>query len=290
MTLAGLVLGAIVLVIKGRDGQEKARHRLAPGDTVQVIQDPPSPDIRAANPPLASKDRDVALWVFEKGGQITIHGREKTVDRPSDLPDAPFQVTMVHLLLSPDVVDRDMSRFTGLSLLQGLYLAGSQLSDEGLATIGTITTLKYLALASPRITDAGLQHLSGLKNIENLLLGGTSIGTDGLAHLVDLPLVNWLDLTGTKAADSSLALMPRFRSLEGLVLRQTGVTDEGLPHLMQVPKLKRLDLEATNVSDDGLATLKQLSSLRELVLTGTRISPRGVEALRAALPNCKVDY
>ena len=81
-----------------------------------------------------------------------------------------------------------------------LNLAGTSVTDEGLAQVGVLTNLTRLHLEKTGIGDAGLEHLGGLKYLEYLNLYGTEVTDSGLAHLSTLENLKKLFLWQTKVS------------------------------------------------------------------------------------------
>lgn len=79
-------------------------------------------------------------------------------------------------------------------------------------------------------------------------------------------------------------------NLERLLLDVTYVPDSGLAHLRGLKKLRVLTLDATRVTDSGLKYLEDLTSLEVLVLPHpNRVTDVGLDRLRQALPNCRIN-
>lgn len=66
------------------------------------------------------------------------------------------------------------------------------------------------------------------------------------------------------------------------------VTNEDLQHLRAFKKLKSLSLSNAKINDAGLETLKTLSQLQSLNLPAGAISDQSHQALKKALPNCRI--
>jgi hypothetical protein len=66
--------------------------------------------------------------------------------------------------------------------------------------------------------------------------------------------------------------------------------DDDLIVLQCASKLLALDLSGAALTDKALPDLKQLTSLRELNLTDTGLSQEAIHELRAALPDCSIQY
>src|SRR5262245_34385352 len=62
-----------------------------------------------------------------------------------------------------------------------------------------------------------------------------------------------------------------------------------LKHLRAFKQLRKLDLGFTSVGDEGLKQLHDLKSLRDLNIGYVKASKEALEALRKALPDCKIN-
>ncbi len=90
---------------------------------------------------------------------------------------------------------------------------------------------------------------------------------------------------------SCLRVISKCQSLQAINLHKTGVTDRDLQELAGMPNLKCLDLSKNReVTDDGLVHLASIKPLQMLGLEGTCVTKTGVEKLRAALPNCEIEW
>lgn len=172
--------------------------------------------------------------------------------------------------------DDDLRLFSGLEFLETLRIldgeiqmsggeAPPKVTDEGIAHLSGLRSLKKLLLTNTGLTDEGMPHLSQLTNLEQLILAGTGVSDDGLQHLANLNKLRYLDLSTTR------------------------ITDAGLAHLHTLPNLRSLDLHSTVVTDEGLELLKRMTELTQLDLADCpAITDPGVEDLRQALPKCDI--
>jgi serine/threonine protein kinase/Leucine-rich repeat (LRR) protein len=176
-----------------------------------------------------------------------------------------------------------------LPKLQFLDLDGAPVTDAGAASLAKLKTVTQLSLCKTETGDAALVHLKGNTNLTHLYLNGTGVTDAGLLHLQTLTGLCGVQVGSTKVTDAGLANLKTLTNLNELYLTGTKVTDAGLKHLEAFPQLLYLYLEGTAVSDAGLEQLKKLTSLNSIDLTGTRATAAGVEALRKALPKCKID-
>lgn len=164
----------------------------------------------------------------------------------------------------------------------------SEFSDDEMAHLRTLTTLKILYLDNTQVTDESLAHLRGLTQLRCLALRNTKVTSAGLTQLRGLSQLDTLLLTGTQVTDEGLAHLRELTKLEGLYLNDTKVTNEGLAHLRGLTQLKWLFLNNTQVTDEGLAHLRGLTQLEAMSLTGTQVTDEGIAELKKSLPNTRI--
>jgi hypothetical protein len=87
--------------------------------------------------------------------------------------------------------------------------------------------------------------------------------------------------------DAELSELRRYPHLKELSF-DGNFTDAGLAALANLPELERISLESTHLTDAGLEHLRRLKHLRWLNLMHTSTTPEGRDALREALPDCKI--
>lgn len=88
-----------------------------------------------------------------------------------------------------------------------------------------------LDLAGTKVTDAGLAPLADLKNLEVLHLERTGVGDGALAHLKGLIELRYLNLYGTQVGDAGLKSLTGLKNLKNLYLWLAKVTDAGAADL-----------------------------------------------------------
>jgi internalin A len=164
----------------------------------------------------------------------------------------------------------------------------SELTDDGLARLGKITSLQHLEIRGTQLTDAGLVHLKTMGNLVYLDLLDSQIGDDGLKSLVELRKLQKLNLVSTQITDDGLKHISGMTNLSLLALANTAITSAGLAHIRELDSLNQLFLHSTAVDDMGLVHLRQLVNLKELYLFDTNVTEAGVRRLQQAIPNCKI--
>ncbi len=130
---------------------------------------------------------------------------------------------------------------------------GDRAKDEHLKPLEALSAEQVYALnlAGTSISDAGLASVGKLKGLVRLHLERTAIGDEGLKHLADLPKLEYLNLYGTQVTDAGLQHLKGLTNLKKLFVWQSGVTAKGaaqlqqaLPELMIVPDLQAAAEEA----------------------------------------------
>ena len=120
----------------------------------------------------------------------------------------------------------------GVNLLDVGFNSGSEVADAQVAQIAPIAAQVYeLNLAGSKITDAGLAQVASLTNLRRLHLEKTAITDAGLAHLKGLANLEYLNLYGTAVTDAGLAHLAGLKNLRNLYVWQTKVTAEGAANL-----------------------------------------------------------
>ena len=107
-------------------------------------------------------------------------------------------------------------------------MAGPKVGDAQLELLKPVTEQTFwLNLAGTAVTDAGLAQVAGLKNLQRLHLEKTAVTDAGLAHLKNLTELRYLNLYGTKVTDKGLESLKGLKKLRNLYVWQTAVTEEG---------------------------------------------------------------
>jgi hypothetical protein len=65
--------------------------------------------------------------------------------------------------------------------------------------------------------------------------------------------------------------------------------DEGLKFIENMKQLQNLYLSSSSVTDAGLCRLEHLRNLKEMKIRFPKVTQQGIEKLRRALPNCKIE-
>lgn len=123
--------------------------------------------------------------------------------------------------------DGMLALLAGLPEMRSVSLAGTSVTDKGMAELGRLAKLEELSLDGTGITDAGVLRLAGLQDLKSLYLGGTGITDEGAKVIAGLRELRIVCLEETQVSDSGLTLLARLPQLEELHVFKTGVSEEG---------------------------------------------------------------
>jgi hypothetical protein len=97
--------------------------------------------------------------------------------------------------------------------LRVLHLAGSDVSDDGLAALRAFTELEELTVGDTRM-HAGIADLSAWPRLRTLSLVGLDLTDQALPSIATQPSLAIVDLSATEVRDPSpLAALPHLRTL-----------------------------------------------------------------------------
>lgn len=186
------------------------------------------------------------------------------------------------------LTDEELEPLRDLSL-EYLGLLGTRAGKNGFPYLRGMQSLKQLGVGGPEMTQEGMVTLGKLKGLSHLVISDTrNVTADWIRPLQGLEKLEILNLLRTDTHDQELPAVAELKGLKDLGLARTLVTDAGLKHLAGMSKLTHLDLCRTKVTDAGLKHLVGMQGLKVLDLMGTDVTPAGVEALRKALPGCRI--
>jgi len=110
-------------------------------------------------------------------------------------------------------------------LLCNASIAGTNFSDAELVRLEPLAAnLRWLDLAGTKVSDAGLAQIAAMPNLVRLHLERTSISDTGLVRIASLAELEYLDLYGTDITDSGLAQLQMLPKLKQLYLWRTKVS------------------------------------------------------------------
>lgn len=136
----------------------------------------------------------------------------------------------------------DSAKLLATSLRQIVAVAivpCSRANDETLAPLGTLKSLRWLALDSTQVGTDGLPFCADLVNLERIDLRNTLIDGRAIEVLAKLPKLQAIYLSGTQITDQDIVPLKAHPSLAYIDLRRTLVTKEGAKILRTIPNRER---------------------------------------------------
>jgi formylglycine-generating enzyme required for sulfatase activity len=190
---------------------------------------------------------------------------------------------------STQVNDAGLAAFKDCKKLTYLNLGATWVGNLGLAHFKNCRSLTHLYLYNAaNVGDLGVAQFKDCKKLMHLHLGGTQVGDLGLASFANCRDLTYLNLGYTKAGDPGLVHFKDCRKLLHLALSGPDVSDAGLANFKGCQELTELFLHNSPVGDAGLAHAQDDWSLSLLNLSKTKVTPGGIDALKKALPQCKI--
>jgi mono/diheme cytochrome c family protein len=131
----------------------------------------------------------------------------------------------------------------GINLLDVSFISGAdKITDAELANLAAVGDQIFaLNLAGTKVTDAGLAAIAKLPNVRILHLEKTAVGDAGLAHLKGLSHLEYLNLYGTQVTDAGLSQLEGLKNLKNVYLWQSKVTDDGAGKLRTALPTAKVD-------------------------------------------------
>lgn len=164
-----------------------------------------------------------------------------------------------------------------------------RVTDVGFSLLARFPELEAIQLHSGQVTAAGLSHLRTLRGLHRVRLDHSHIGNEGAAELGRHRRLRVLRLVGAGLTDAGLASLSKLISLRTLDLAGNRITDQGLQSLTGLRSLRGIDLRGTRITPDAARWLRQLPRLEHVIVYGTKFGRAGQQALRRALPKCRVN-
>jgi hypothetical protein len=168
----------------------------------------------------------------------------------------------------------------------------ARIDDEGLHSIGKLTSLSELQFRDIPLTDKSFTELSSLANLERLSIqNGSTVdsthvdaGSQGLTRLKKLTS---LQLEGVDLGDAGVSALCELTQLESLNLARSRITDSSAPLLAKLKNLNDLSIDHTELTDAGFGQLTTLLKV-ERISCGPHISESAARELRRSLPDCSI--
>lgn len=203
------------------------------------------------------------------------------------------------------ITDSTLALLTGLTELERLSSDGIQLTDAGFRHFTAFQKLKSLsffhpAFRSKEFTGSGLAHLKALPNLEKLTFAGSTTGDTAMEAIGQLTQLKEFRTWHTAQTQAGNAQLLKLTQLTGLRIGQRlpewgkntpiSFDESTLEVLAQLKTLESLELTEARLSAKIIPHLQALPNLTQLKIETVDISGADLEAVRAALPHCKVEF
>lgn len=142
----------------------------------------------------------------------------------------------------------------GCAGLAVLKLPQAELSDEQLALLPTLTSLRHLVLGAA-VGDAGLTSIGNCLSLEIVNLPAGQFTDAGLAELQRLPLLTLLRFSSPHVTDAGMEHLAAMSNLRFVHLLEVPITDAGLEPLKRCRLLESFYLDGGKCTDEGLSCL-----------------------------------
>jgi Leucine-rich repeat (LRR) protein len=164
------------------------------------------------------------------------------------------------------VREADFNELQSLSKLEGVRVAGDQVTHRALLALARCRSLIELELINTPLKDDALPALLEIPNLQRLTIQSQGITDKGAEHLGKL------------------------RRLTLLEVHNSQLTDEGIAHLSRLRELKSLVVggHRTRITGKSLEHFKKMTSLEVLDVSSTRLQHFEVDKLQEMLPECKI--
>lgn len=224
--------------------------------------------------------------------------------------------------------EADFKTLGSFTTIKDLTLSGKTITDETFALLTGLTELERLSTDGIQLTDAGYKHFAAFQKLKTLAFFHPAFRSkdftgSGLAELKALPKLESLTFAGSTAGDVALEAIGQLTQLKGFRTWHTAQTQAGnanlaklsltslrigqrLPEwgkdtpvsfdestmkvIAQIKTLESLELTEARLSAKIIPQLTGLPKLTKLKIETVDISEADVEAIKSALPNCKVEF
>jgi len=184
------------------------------------------------------------------------------------------------------ITDEGLSYLKNMTALEGLQIYQTKITDRGLMNLQRVSQLKHIKLGGNGITDKGLKHIENLTSLENIWIDSNPVTDEGLSYLAGMKKLKELYASDTKITDAGLVNLRGLKDFRHLLIG--GIGDEGIAHLSELPALEMLQIQDALVTKGSIPHFKKMASIEEVLLSGDKIDDDLLDALRIALPGCKI--
>ena len=181
-----------------------------------------------------------------------------------------------------------LEQVTGVDSVHGVWVDGLQPTSD-LGELRHLPNLEELDVGTCPTSGGGFENLSRLPKLKQLLFDGPP-SPAAIRCVSQCPQLEKLSLQGGIAHEDALQFLCDMQGLRDLrVYMRNPVGATGLKHSAQIALLETLILNPTSATDEELQVLAALSKLKSLYVRGPSLTKAGIDRLKEAMPNCKID-
>jgi hypothetical protein len=186
------------------------------------------------------------------------------------------------------ITDQGIASLAKMPSLRKLDVSSAQLTDEGLAPLTRVKTLEHVDLPSMGRTDQALMYMAQCRGLKHLWAGSASNGSysdAGLRHLIKLQELEFLSIGGTGITDDGIVCLADLKNLKELFVFSPNLTDKSLAHLAKMESLRELTIRNSMGGDQydvafTIAGVSQLNTLSNLTRLKTEVVSQDNSTLR----------
>lgn len=206
-----------------------------------------------------------------------LHELELSCNKITDISALKRLINLNKLNLEFNTIN-DISALKGLTNLKELRLGSNKIND--ISPLKGMTNLEHLTLYYNNISDISI--LKELTNLKHLSLSSNKISD--ISALKELTNLDSISLDNNNISD--ISTLKGLTNLSFIYLNDNKISD--ISSLKELTNVTVLDLSNNKISD--ISELKELTKLTRLNLKGNPLSDTDKEALKKALPYCRIIF
>jgi serine/threonine protein kinase len=171
-------------------------------------------------------------------------------------------------LTNKKISDLGMKALSGLRFVERVNLSGCyRLTDMGLKYL-VGWPLRFLSVKGTQLTDDGMQAISSISTLESLDLSDTDVSNAGCRLLRRLSKLRALRLSRTSINGNALKSIAKLTDLEELLLNGDDIS--GHLGALEPLQLRELQMMAAGLNDQDLENVSKMKSFDYLRMLGER--------------------
>jgi hypothetical protein len=173
-----------------------------------------------------------------------------------------------------DIQSKLLETLGGMEYLRSLFIADSQLPDEGFRYLQQHSRLREVGFSD---TDVGRNHLKHISKcpIQFLTLKNEELFADDITAMHQLPKIESILLYNITFNDSEKELgelLKQSHQLESITAVETNLTGEFLSYLPDNLCLRELILDGSPITDEAITNITRFPFLQSLFLIETEVT------------------